>query len=65
VAEVLDALALRGIQGGYALGVEYPELNDCLLLCATETKTQADIDYLAQNLQIILAQQDGKKTCVV
>jgi glycine dehydrogenase subunit 1 len=54
VAEVLAQLALRGIQGGLALGGYFPQLHDCLLVCATETKTQADIDYYREQLQEIM-----------
>jgi glycine dehydrogenase subunit 1 len=44
VAPVLKALASRGILGGLDLSEHYPELGAALLVCATETKTTADID---------------------
>lgn len=45
---VLDALAERDILGGYNLSKSFPELGNALLVCATETKTEADIDaYVA------------------
>jgi len=44
VAPVLRALAGRGILGGLDLAGYYPELGNALLVCATETKTSADID---------------------
>jgi glycine dehydrogenase subunit 1 len=44
VAPVLRALAGRGILGGLDLTGYYPELGNALLVCATETKTSADID---------------------
>ncbi|MGA7824272.1 MAG: hypothetical protein WCA14_08765, partial [Steroidobacteraceae bacterium] len=44
VAPVLKALAARGILGGLDLGGYYPELGHALLVCATETKTSADIE---------------------
>ena len=44
VAPVLKALAGRGILGGLDLGAYYPELDHALLVCATETRTSADID---------------------
>jgi glycine dehydrogenase subunit 1 len=44
VAPVLKALGARGILGGLDLAAYYPELGNALLLCATETKTSADID---------------------
>jgi glycine dehydrogenase subunit 1 len=50
VAPVLAALALRGIQGGLDLGEYYPELGPAMLVCATETKTTADIEAYARAL---------------
>jgi glycine dehydrogenase subunit 1 len=47
VATVLAALAERGILGGLDLSGLYPEVGNALLVCATETKTQADIDAYA------------------
>ena len=52
---VLHALAQRGIQCGYALETVYPELRGCLLLCATETKSQQDIDRLAREMAEVLS----------
>ncbi|HTL92478.1 MAG TPA: hypothetical protein VL176_09030, partial [Steroidobacteraceae bacterium] len=43
-APVLGALAARGVIGGLDLAGFYPELGNALLVCATETKTGADID---------------------
>jgi glycine dehydrogenase subunit 1 len=48
VAPLLSALAERDIQGGLDLSDYYPELGNALLVCATETKTQADIDLYAR-----------------
>ena len=50
VAPVLQALAQRGIQGGLDLADYYPELGAALLVCATETKSSADIDAYASAL---------------
>jgi glycine dehydrogenase subunit 1 len=50
VAPVLRALAARGIEGGFDLSEEYPELGSCLLICATETKTSADVQRYAAAL---------------
>jgi glycine dehydrogenase subunit 1 len=47
VAAVLDALAARNIEGGFDLGVHYPELGPALLVCATETRTVEDIEAYA------------------
>jgi len=41
---VLEALAARGIIGGLDLAPYYPELGPALLVCATETKTAADLE---------------------
>lgn len=49
-APVLKALAQRGILGGLDLGEHYSELGSALLVCATETKTDADIEAYATAL---------------
>ncbi len=53
---VLAALAERGIAGGFNLKECYPELGEALLLCVTETKTEADLDEYAAALGAILGQ---------
>ncbi len=50
VEEVLRALAARGVLGGFDLTEDYPELGNALLVCATETKTSADIEAYARGL---------------
>lgn len=61
VEGILKELAKRGIQGGFAMKNAYPELGDCLLVCATETKTTADIQTYAKQLAEVL---EGRKlTC--
>jgi glycine dehydrogenase subunit 1 len=54
VAPVLAALARRGILGGLDLTERYPELEPALLVCATETKTDADINAYAGALTDIM-----------
>jgi glycine dehydrogenase subunit 1 len=44
VAPVLAALGARGILGGLDLAPYFPELGPALLVCATETKTAADLE---------------------
>ncbi|HEV7613727.1 MAG TPA: aminomethyl-transferring glycine dehydrogenase subunit GcvPA [Steroidobacteraceae bacterium] len=54
VAPVLAALARRGIFGGLDLTERYPELGNALLVCATETKLEADIDSYARALTDVM-----------
>ncbi|MBK1672602.1 aminomethyl-transferring glycine dehydrogenase subunit GcvPA [Ectothiorhodospira shaposhnikovii] len=45
---LLERMAAAGVLGGHALGRDYPELSDAILVCVTETKTAADLDrYVA------------------
>ncbi len=50
VDEVLAACRRRGINPGYPLGRDFPELSDCLLVAITELRTRAHIDALAEAL---------------
>ena len=50
VAPVLQALTARGIEGGFDLSEEFPELGAALLVCATEIKSSADIQRYAAAL---------------
>ncbi len=54
VSDVLDALAKRNIVGGLDLSKFYPELGNALLVCATETRTDADLDAYAAALADVL-----------
>jgi len=50
--EVVERLAKDDdIVAGFALGEEYAQLGNALLVCATETKTAADLDRFAQALR--------------
>ena len=51
---VREARAL-GIHPGYALGRDYPGLDDALLVCVTEKRSPADIDRLAEALEQVAA----------
>jgi glycine dehydrogenase subunit 1 len=63
--EVIEALAGQRILAGYALGDEYAhddsrhhggwELGDALLVCATETKSAADLDRFAAAIAAAVA----------
>ncbi len=56
VSDVLRLLAGKGILGGLDLSLYYPELNNALLVCATETKTSADLRRYAEMLSAVLSQ---------
>ena len=55
VAEILKRLENQNILGGFDLQNDYPELGNALLVCATETKTDADISLYTQALQQALS----------
>ncbi|HEC84060.1 MAG: aminomethyl-transferring glycine dehydrogenase subunit GcvPA [Candidatus Parabeggiatoa sp. nov. 1] len=54
VNDVLRELAAHNILGGYNLTAFYPELGHCLLVCATEMRTPAEMDNYAEQLQMIM-----------
>ena len=60
VAPVLDALAESDILGGYDLSAAMPELENALLVCATETKTDADIDAYVAAMSGVLSSTSRK-----
>ena len=53
VADVMRALSVQGIIGGVSLADDYPELGNSILICATETKTDADIETYTASLKRI------------
>jgi len=59
VDAVLERCAERGIAAGYALGREYPEHSDGLLVAITERRTKAQIDALAEALGTAVAAEHG------
>ncbi len=50
VPKALDAAQRRGMLAGVALGIDYPELDNGLLICVTETNQPEDIDLLCETL---------------
>jgi glycine dehydrogenase subunit 1 len=50
-AAVLRQLEAQGILGGVDLASDYPELGPALLVCATETKTTADLQRFVDSLR--------------
>ena len=56
---VLAALVQRGILGGIDLEPDYPQLGHAMLVCATETKSNADLDAYAEALSVVLETAGG------
>jgi glycine dehydrogenase subunit 1 len=54
-AEVLRALAAHGILGGLDLTADYPELGQALLVCATELRTEEEMQGYAAKLARVIA----------
>jgi glycine dehydrogenase subunit 1 len=54
VAEAQRALAAHDLLAGFALGAHYPELGDSLTVCATEARTEEDLQTYAEHLRRIL-----------
>jgi glycine dehydrogenase subunit 1 len=57
VKDVLEQLAVAGIAGGYALETHYPQLQNMLVVCATEMRTAEDLALYASTLQTIMSQR--------
>lgn len=54
-AAVLRVMSAHGVQAGLDLSADYPELKNHLLVCVTETRTEADIEKYAQLLEKAVA----------
>lgn len=50
-AEVLRSLAAYNVLGGFELAADYPEFENCLLVCATERRSAADVERYAERLE--------------
>lgn len=50
-SKVIGQLSQQGIVAGFDLSADYPELENCILVCATETKTEQDLDTFAKALE--------------
>jgi glycine dehydrogenase subunit 1 len=59
IAPVLKAMARQDIFGGLDLLPDYPELGNAMLVCVTETKTDADLEHYQRALSDIMT--TGKK----
>ena len=51
--EVIEKLAQKGIAAGYDLGTTCPQMARCLLVCATEMRTEEDLKAYARALEEI------------
>lgn len=58
---LLRTLAAHNVLGGFDLADDYPELGDALLVCATEKRTEQEIDLYAEKLQRTVDAQGGVK----
>lgn len=54
VDEINRKLFEKGVLGGVGVERFYPELKNEMLICATETKSKAELDFLAETLEGIL-----------
>ncbi|WP_455234732.1 aminomethyl-transferring glycine dehydrogenase subunit GcvPA [Thiogranum longum] len=54
---LLRPLYAHNLQPGYELSDDYPELGESLLICATETKTEQDLDLYRDHLARIIDKQ--------
>ena len=61
VADIFLGMLEAGYLSGYPLGQSYPELADCLLLCVTEMKTDADCEDYLQALKSVLANVSAER----
>ena len=55
---VILSLAAQGIVAGISLEEDYPELGNCLMVCATETKSEDDIKLFSRTLATSLQTVD-------
>jgi len=59
--DILRSLAAHNVLGGYDLAEDYPELGDAILVCATELRTEAEMDEYATKLARIMATRTQAK----
>ncbi|MBZ0104705.1 MAG: aminomethyl-transferring glycine dehydrogenase subunit GcvPA [Sulfuricella denitrificans] len=63
VTDVLRALEVQGIVGGFDLTPYYPELGQTLLVCVTETRTPADLEKYTEQVERIVSRRTSGPTC--
>ena len=54
VEDVQKAMAVQDVLPGHDLAQEYPELGQCLLVCATEVRTEEEIEDYAAKLSRVM-----------
>jgi len=59
--DILRSLAAHNVLGGYDLAGDYPELGNAILVCATELRTEAEMDEYATKLARIMATRTQAK----
>jgi glycine dehydrogenase subunit 1 len=57
VANALKLLGAHNVLGGYDLGADFPELENALLVCATEMRTRDDMENFRNKLERVIQSQ--------
>ena len=60
-ADILRSLAAHNVLGGFDLSDDYPELGSAVLVCATELRSDADIDEYSTKLGRVMATRTQAK----
>lgn len=60
-ADILRSLAAHNVLGGYDLGHDYPELGNSILVCATELRTETEMNDYATKLARVMAARTQAK----
>ena len=63
VDDLMRAITAQGIIAGKTLGDDYEGLQDCLLVCATELRTEEEIDDYAMHLERIVSKRRLDPPC--
>jgi glycine dehydrogenase subunit 1 len=63
VNDLLRAMEAQGILAGYNLTHEFPELGECMLVCATETRTSADLEKYVLQLERVVSKRRLDPPC--
>jgi glycine dehydrogenase subunit 1 len=63
IADLLRALEPQAILAGYNLTAEYPELGQAMLVCATETRTTADMEKYILHMERVVSRRRLDPPC--